>query len=308
MIKAAIIGLAVGDALGVPVEFRDRSLLKEDPVTGMREFGTHGQPLGTWSDDSAMVFCTMESLLDGYDPVRMAGKFVDWLYKNHWTPHGKVFDAGGATRNAIAKIASNVNPLEAGGKGEDSNGNGSLMRILPLLWHVRELPESDRFKAISQVSSLTHAHIRSVLACYYYLEFARGILEGRDKFKVYADLQSSLPVYLGLLQVPDPELNLFSRLFEEKIWQLDEDDIRSSGYVIHTLEASIWSVLTTDNYSDAVLRAVNLGDDTDTTGAVAGGLAGMIYGYESIPTDWVNALVRKEDIFELVDKFCGVYG
>jgi ADP-ribosylglycohydrolase len=141
------------------------------------------------------------------------------------------------------------------------------------------------------------------MACFYYLEFAKKILQGKDKFQAYAELQSEMIAYFENREINPLEIQKFSRLLTEDISTYNEADIHSRGYVIYTLEASIWCILTTSNYKEAVLKAVNLGGDTDTTAAVAGGLAGLIYGLESIPKDWLEVLARKTDLEELAQRF-----
>jgi ADP-ribosyl-[dinitrogen reductase] hydrolase len=302
MIKAALIGLAVGDALGVPVEFENREYLRENPMTDMIGYGTYNQPPGTWSDDSSLTFCLAEALTEGYDPENIGRYFVNWLKHAYWTSHGTVFDVGIATRQAIGQIAAGTPALLAGCTGEYDNGNGSLMRILPLLFYSHQLPVDQRFQLTREVSSLTHAHIRSVISCFYYLEFARRLLYQEDKFAIYHSLQSEVGSYLQTIPVPPHEIGTLHRLLQQNIHELPEEEINSSGYVIHTLEASIWCLLTTGTYEEAVLKAVNLGDDTDTTGAVTGGLAGLLYGFEEISERWVESLARREDIVDLAER------
>jgi len=128
-------GAVVGDALGVPVEFRSREELRQDPVQDMRGYGTYNQPAGTWSDDSSLLLCTAESLLDGFDTRHLASLFVRWLHQAHWTPWEEVFDVGGTTHRAINNLSKGAEPEEAGLTDENSNGNGSLMRILPIALH-----------------------------------------------------------------------------------------------------------------------------------------------------------------------------
>lgn len=306
-IKAALFGLAVGDALGVPVEFRSRDGLRNNPVTDMIGHGTHNQLPGTWSDDSSLVFCLAEALTTGFDVALIASHFIDWRYKNFWTPRGHVFDIGNGTHMAIHRLKAGVEPTLAGGFFEDDNGNGSLMRILPLVFYYKDKTIEERFELAKAVSSITHGHIRSIIACFYYLEFARLILLQKDKMEIYISLYETLPDFLKGLRISSEEIDKFRRLFKEDIFYLGESNIHSSGYVVHTLEASIWCVLTTDNYSDAVLKAVNLGNDTDTTGAVTGGLAGLMYGLEGIPSKWVEQLARKGDIDDLAERLSAVY-
>jgi ADP-ribosyl-[dinitrogen reductase] hydrolase len=193
-------------------------------------------------------------------------------------------------------------PELAGGIDISDNGNGSLMRILPLLVYIKDKELVDRYQIAKQVSSITHGHIRSVIACFYYLEFARQIIMGIDKFEIYKNLQTEIPAYLNSLSINPNEIKLFDRLLKANIYDLTEKEIFSSGYVLHTLEASIYCLLTTDNYRPATLKAVNFGEDTDTTGAVTGGLAGLLYGWETIPKSWLHQIARREDIDDLADR------
>jgi len=300
--KDILFGAAVGDALGVPVEFKNRATIAERPVTDMTGFGTYNLPAGTFSDDSSLAFCLAEALTQEFDLQKIGNNFVAWLNNNYWTPRGTVFDVGIATSQAIRRLQSGCNPELAGGMDVSDNGNGSLMRILPLLVYIKDKQLSERYQITKQVSSITHGHIRSVIACFYYLEFARQIIEGIDKFQIYKILQTEIPDYLNSISINPNEIKLFDRLLKENIYVLPDKEIFSSGYVLHTLEASIWCLLTTDNYKTATLKAVNLGEDTDTTGAVTGGLAGLLYGFDSIPKSWLQQTARKDDIEDLANR------
>ncbi|AHM63202.1 hypothetical protein D770_24785 [Flammeovirgaceae bacterium 311] len=305
-IRAALLGLAVGDALGVPYEFLSRQELQQSPCKTMRGYGTHDQPPGTWSDDSSLAFCLAEAL--SQQPFKLesvAMNFKRWLGEGYWTPHGRVFDIGIATREAIHRLTQGVQPDLAGGFDEWSNGNGSLMRILPLLFYIKDLPVEERWSLTKHVSSITHAHIRSVIASFYYLEYARFLLMGNTKEEAYLLSAQVLRQFLRQKEINPAEVTHFKRLLENDIATLEEDEIKSSGYVVHCLEASIWCLLTTSSYEDAVLKAVNLGEDTDTTAAVTGGLAGLLYGESSIPQEWLSQLARRKDIEDLCNKFSG---
>lgn len=301
-IKSALLGVAVGDALGVPVEFNSRQTISRNPVTDMIGYGTYHLPAGTWSDDSSLTFCLVEALTQGFDLNTIGQNFVSWAYENYWTPRGDVFGIGMATKKAVSRLSKGVKPELAGGFDETSNGNGSLMRILPLLFYIKDKPINERYEITKQVSSITHGHIRSVIACFYYLEFARKLFFGKDKFETYNDLQTEITNYLTILSINPAEIALFDRLLKNNIHKLSEDEIQSNGYVLHTLEASVWCLLTTDNYKEAVLRAVNLGGDTDTTGAVTGGLAGLLYGLDNIPENWLQQIARYDDIVNLAEQ------
>lgn len=301
-IKSVLFGVAIGDALGVPVEFRDRNSLRENPITDMVGYGTYNLPPGTFSDDSSLTFCLAEALTKAFDLNLIGQNFIQWCYHNYWTPGGNVFDIGIATRKAIDRLARGIQPDLAGGMDASSNGNGSLMRISPLLFYLLDRPVNERYEITKQVSSITHGHIRSVMACFYYLEFARQLFEQKDKFEIYKNLQTEITNHFTSLSINQTEVALIDRLLKQNIYELKEDNINSSGYVLHTLEASIWCLLTTENYRDAVLKAVNLGEDTDTTGAVTGALAGLLYGHKNIPANWLKQLAKHEDIADLAER------
>ena len=302
--KDILLGIAIGDALGVPVEFEHRQELEKNPVVGMREYGTHNQPKGTWSDDSSLALCLAESLCNGYNLNDIADKFIRWYYDGYCTPYGRVFDVGITTARAISNLQSGIKPNLAGMDRERDNGNGSLMRILPLVPYILNMEEEDRFRIIGEVSSLTHRHPRSILACIALCEFAIQYIDLQAVERAYQAMQQTILQLLKKEMFIEEDIP-FERLIGlsyEEFKAIELKDIRSTGYVIDTLEASLWCVFNTTNYKDAVLKAVNLGDDTDTVGAITGGLAGIIYGYDTIPSEWLEVLAKKDDIIELADK------
>ncbi len=302
-IHSSLFGVAVGDALGVPVEFKSREILKRFPVIDMQEYGSHHQPKGTWSDDSSLTFCLAESLCDGYDLENIASKFKDWYNSRIWTPHGRVFDVGIATREAIYRISKGEQLLLCGGFDEEDNGNGSLMRILPLVFYLKEEKDINIIhQKVKEVSSITHAHFRSVFSCFIYIVFALELINEKDKFEAYKQVRIKLEDFVKSREFNIKELQLFDRVLKGTINELEEESIHSSGYVLHSLEASLWCLLNSNTYEETVLKAVNLGNDTDTTAAIAGGLAGLLYGYEAIPEEWINSLARKNDITNLCDR------
>ncbi len=299
-IKDGIIGLIVGDSLGVPVEFTDRSQLDANPVRNMREYGIHWQPKGTWSDDSSLTLCLIDALLDGYSIERLAEKFVKWHRDGYLTPYGEVFDVGITTSGAITKLRVGcAKPWESGMNDEYSNGNGSLMRILPLAYVLCDKSIRERRGMIEEVSSITHRHRRSVLACEIYIEFVINLLSGMGKLRAYEKTRSDIMAEYSL----DKELEHYNRVIMEDISVYDRREIQSSGYVVSTLEASLWCFMNRDNYKDAVLEAVNLGDDTDTVASIAGGMAGIYYGIKSIPSEWVEQIAKIEEIKSMLDRF-----
>lgn len=261
-LRDAVYGAAVGDALGVPFEFRERGTFE---CKGMVAYGTHHQPAGTFSDDTSMLLATCDSLRTmggSVDTHDMRERFVKWMDEGAYAVDGNVFDRGITVTRALRR--------GYGMAGERDNGNGSLMRIIPLAF-----VDAGRGK-IRKVSSITHAHRTSTGACVAYVEAARRLVEG-------------VPVVDALIgvAVDDYEFD------PEKPHEL----LRSGGYVIDTLDSALWCLANTRSYAECVLSAVNLGGDSDTTACVAGALAGIVYGYDAIPAKWLETL-RGKDIIE----------
>ena len=313
--KAAILGHVVADALGVPVEFNTRMELREDPVTDMMGYGTHNQPAGTWSDDSSMTLATLEWLgertKDEADYQSLMQKFSAWIFDGEYTPYGVNFDNGIATYKALVNFANGMAPIECGGKSDYDNGNGSLMRILPIA-----LYDSDKLsptitaegeRSIFEISSLTHGHARSKVGCLIFSKIVADILKSPTQSK-QVTLQHSLTQCKEYIERHPVsaiayEARKYNRLWDvENFANLPEEAIKSSGYVLDTLEAALWCFLNTDNYKDCVLKAVNLGEDTDTVGAVVGGLAGLYYGMKGIPTAWLDLIPKRDWIEFLAEK------
>lgn len=308
---SAILGLVVGDALGVPVEFVSRAELKENPLSDMVGYGTHSQPKGTWSDDSSMVVATMEWFAEKgeeeLDFSELMDKFSQWIMYGEYTPYGEMFDCGISTNRAILNYGRGICPTECGGKSEFDNGNGSLMRILPAaIWYESSLAfkATEQAEQIYNISALTHGHARSKAGCLLYSKLVADIINMPDEDK-FAVLERSIGYYREFLtKEKDAEIvaeaEKYHRLWDvEAFRNLPEESIKSSGYIVDTLEAAIWCFLNTNSYKECVLKAVNLGDDTDTVGAVAGGLAGLYYGSEGIPTEWLECIPKKDWIIEL---------
>jgi ADP-ribosyl-[dinitrogen reductase] hydrolase len=298
-VYGALFGVAIGDALGVPVEFNGRATLLVRPITDFEGYKSHFQPPGTFSDDSSLTFCLAESLCNGYNLADIGAKFVQWRDQGYWTARGDVFDIGNSTASAISRLRKGTRPELAGDFFEDCNGNGSLMRILPLLFYIKDFGIEQRFEITKDVSSITHGHIRSVIACFYYLEFALQILQGKNKEDAYSATAKLVKEFLQKTEIIPDEIDQFASLLHQNIAEKEMNEIRSSGYVLDTLQAAIWCLMTTTNYKEAVIKAVNLGSDTDTTGAVTGGLAGLYYGFENIPKKWRKEILRRDDIADL---------
>ena len=329
-IKSGTIGQIVGDALGLPVQFIEREFRDRDPVTDMRGHGAFNKPAGSWSDDSSLILATMDGLTKSLKAVNddedltlneiidyeiIMENFSNWLNEGEFTPYGYAYDIGGATMEGIYRYDEGSEPIKSGGIGERDNGNGSLMRILPIAFFIYSLSqkysfyEHDRMEAVHNLSSLTHRHRRSQLCCGIYVNIALEFIENQER-KLGLSLEElianginkSREYYINHKDF-EKELHHFERVFSLNIQNLPRDEIKSGGYTISSLEASIWCLCRNDNYKDTIREAVNLGHDTDTTACIVGGLAGIHYGYDDIPADWINQLVRLEYIEELIDNF-----
>jgi len=305
-IIAALLGVAVGDALGVPFEFKSTEEMQKKPIKEMVGYGTWNQKPGTWSDDSSLTFCLATSLSEGYNLADMAQRFVDWKEKAYWTARNELFDIGHTTSIAIARLknilASNnletLKTLKLEAK-ETDNGNGSLMRILPLLFHIRGMPIAKQFETVWEVSALTHRHIRAAMACMIYLKLAEKLLAGENKISAYQSTRTEITDLWNQIDFPETERAHFLNVIQQDIQEVAYLDLRSGGYVIESIEASLWCFLLTSSYKDSVFAAINKGHDTDTTAAITGGLAGIYYEQEGIPEFWLAQLARYEDIVAL---------
>ena len=304
-----IMGVVVGDALGCPVQFESRDEVARHPVTGMRGYGTFNLPEGSWTDDSSLTIALLESIrrVGEIDLDDIMGNFMKWLYDGEFTPYGESYDIGRGTMQAINRYKKNRKAKKCGGDEEWNNGNGSLMRIMPACLYCSVMESSgmysdrDAIDVIHSVGGLTHAHIRSNIACGLYFFMAKYILfrEGSLQERMQEGLTQGFAFYESYLADKE-NLHYYDRLKDlETFKSLPAEKIKSTGYVVDALESAVWSLITTDSFDQALLKAVNLGDDTDTVGAIAGGLAGLYYGYDSIPEEWLSAIKRREWIEDM---------
>jgi ADP-ribosylglycohydrolase len=292
-IEGAILGLLVGDALGVPYEFHPSThippiaLIEFEPPPGFSR-AHDGVPCGTYSDDGAHALCLLASLLHcgRLDPQNLAHRLVNWLEHGYLAVDGRVFDVGVQTQRALARIRAGVPAIDAGPAGPKENGNGALMRVLPLaLWHRGS--DGDLVKDARMQSRVTHGHVRSQLCCALYCLWARRTFEGASD--AWAEAVATLREIVAGEGEACVELK----------HSIKPDEIeggRGSGYVVDCLR-SARGVQSSGGYEAVVKAAIALGDDTDTTASVAGGIAGLRDGVGAIPQRWRDAL-RGREIFE----------
>ena len=306
-----IMGVVIGDVLGMPVQFLTREEVQEKPVTKMEGFGTYNMPPGTWSDDSSMTLATLDSIrelgrIDCHDIMK---RFEGWLMYGEYTPAGESFDQGRTCVEAIANYARTGDYRTCGRTGEWANGNGALMRIMPACLYAYTRMQQGKMLAdeavecVHQVSALTHNHLRSKIACGIYFFMICAILdeEGSLTAKMQKGMDAAARFYKADL-ANVVEWSRFGRLSDlAEFACCEEAQIKSSGYVVDSLEAAVWSLITTESFKAGLLRAVNLGDDTDTVGAIAGGLAALHYGYENVPDEWKSVIIKGDEIVALCE-------
>lgn len=300
-LEGLFFGGIVGDALGVPVEFLDRDTYPK--VTDMQEYGTHHQPKGTWSDDTSMTIATMSALVQSTKPEQTMQNFARWIYEAEFTPLGYVFDVGMQTQKVVRNyVHTHQICQQMNDEDEFSNGNGALMRIMPISVLLTNDVEHN-LKVMTEFTTLTHPHPRSVLANIIFLLLIMELADGKTVKNAMKDVLVQLNYYIQHDERLEYEFKYYRRLFSDSFFELSLDDICSSGYVVDTLEAAIWILFHSHSYKEAVLMAVNMGDDTDTVAEVTGQLAGLLYGFSQIPHSWLETLQNQPLLNNIANRF-----
>ena len=305
IVKDSLYGFIVGDAMGVPVEFEDREKLINKPVTSMLGYGSHDVEAGVYSDDTSMTLATMDSIIKQNGIINyndIADKFCNWVNNNEYTATNKVFYIGRTTKYALIKYFNNkIDATMCGGTNINENGNGSLMRMLPIAlycFYKNIKDDNEIFTLVKNSSSITHAHDISILGCYIYVRYVISLLETKNKISSYNFIKKlDYSMFIEEVKLE------YSRILFSDISTLNINDVNSSGYVVDTLEAVFWIILNCSNYNESIIGAINLGGDTDTIGAITGSIAGILYGYDNISKRWISKLKNKDYIDEIIIKF-----
>lgn len=298
-----LMGFVVGDAMGVPSKSKSREELLSKPITKITGHGTYDMPEGTWSENTSMMIATIDSInaKNNIDINDIALKFG--AYKNHsqYTPSHEVFGLDKVCCLAIDKYEENHDdPITCGSKDIKDNTSGSLMRILPIAYYAldKKLKDFEVRDLVRDISSITHANDISIMGCYIYTRFAMFLLTGKDKYSAY-----SMTKCVDYTMFSEEAQKAYERLLKEDISKLKINEIKSNNYIVDTLEACIWVLLQSENYKESIIGAINLGDNTDTIGALTGGLAGIIFGYDFIPSEWKDSIIRKEYLLDIFEEF-----
>ena len=302
-VENGIIGFVVGDTMGVPVEFNSRGKLLLNPVTEMLEYGTHNMPKGCWSDDTSMTLATMDSIIKckEINTNDMADKFIKWYRNGEYTATGIMFDIGTTTQQALVRYQRGIDiASKCGGEREYDNGNGSLMRMLPIAYYcyLKGLEDTEILKIVKEVSSITHRHPISILGCYIYVRLAIELLKGKGLLQAYQEIKK-----LDYSYFTEDTIYKYERILNNDIGLYNINEISSNGYIVSTLEAVIWTLINSKSFNETIIKAINLGEDTDTVGACVGGLAGIYYGIENINQKWKDNILRYDYIINMCNEF-----
>lgn len=292
--RGALLGLALGDALGMPLEFSQRD---SRHVQGLERGGPFNLEAGQWTDDTSMACCLAYSLIHkaGFDPAHQMACYSYWYRYGAYSPTGACFDIGGATRAALEKYLQ-TGEAYAGSTDPRAAGNGSLMRLAPVpVFFGDSFEASVHHAALS--SRTTHQSVEAVDACRYFAALLHGALTGCPKEVLLDGLYSPVPGYWASQPLTPSVLAIAQGSYQRKT----RDQIQSSGYVLHTLEAAVWAFHRFDDARDTLLAAVNLGDDADTVGAVCGQIAGAFYGETGLPMEWIRQLYQAQGFYHFAD-------
>ncbi len=289
-----MIGLAVGDALGAAVEFKSPGSFA--PVTGFRSGGPHRLEPGEWTDDTSMALALADSIATvGWDLNDQAERYVQWWQTGKYSVNGRCFDIGITTRSALSNFVAKKNALVSGDRSENASGNGSIMRLAPVPiryagLYPSKVEEISRFAEESSIP--THASEQCLSACRYLGIVLAALIQGEDRDKVL----SSNWEHLQRLNNIKPLHPKIREVAEGSFRQKQPPAIQGSGWVVKSLEASLWAFHNAASFEEAVLSAVNLGDDADTTGAICGQLAGAYWGESGISASLRSGLARMDMI------------
>lgn len=287
-ILAALYGHLCGDACGVAYEFIPAHRIP--PAIQWGTTGTHDQPTGTWSDDGSLMLCTIASYLEHgrLEPDDLGRRFVRWYHEGYMAAGGRVFDIGTTTMGALARLRDGVYALEAGLADEASNGNGSLMRILPVSLYTRKKSVREAIGAAHDASRITHRHRCAQVCCAAYTLMVRQLLETGDRTDALERAFAALDRFFA-------EFGGWGEAYRAQLAKIRAfDNPHGGGFVVDTLWSAWIAFRDSNDYVQTIERAIRYGDDTDTTACVAGGLAGLYWGLDAIPASWREEL-RLED-------------
>lgn len=313
-VKGSFYGLAIGDALGVPAEFMHRDEVRKINLQEMEGEDTNFSqkyntrwgdiaPKGCWSDDTAMTLAVMDAYCnDDFKYSDIMDNFITWWKTGKYSSLDYAFGMGGCCVKAMQKYLMTNDINTCGCDNIRENGNGALMRILPTCLYIRKcnIDLDKKIELLNFVTAITHAHPISKMADVIYYLFLDNLMNTNDKYNAFDYI-----INFDYSKYFDKEtIDVYSHILNKEFLKIKDIEEKKNGYVVPTLEGVLFSVMNNDNFRDSVLCAINLGFDTDTLAAITGSLAGILYGYNSIPKSWIRDLRKKDLLDEMVLKFC----
>lgn len=298
-----LMGFVIGDAMGLPLKNKKREELLNKPVTKMLSNETYDLPEGTWGENTSLLIATIDSInaKSTIDLNDIALKFSAFIKHAQYTADREVFTINQTTLQAITKFQENYNDFDTNDITSDTAiDNGALVRILPIAYYSLEkkLKDTEILELVTKVCSLTHSNEINIMGCYIYVRFAIFLLTGKDKYSAY-----SMTKCVDYTMFSDQTRALYNRIIKDDITKLKINEINSSSNIIDTLEATIWVFLQSENYKEAIIGAINLGDDTSSIAALTGGLSGILTDYNLFPEEWKETILRREYLLDIFEEF-----
>lgn len=291
--KGSLFGLYIGDALGAPLEFKDSGTFEE--ITEYSYGGVHSVKIGQWTDDSSMALCLMDSLMkDGFDLSSQLENYIKWLKYGEFSSIGRCFDIGITVNNALSNYAI-TKDVYSGSKNNAQSGNGSIMRLAPVPIYFYNNSLEDIIKYSVESSKTTHGSPICLDSVGYFTSVLYSIFKGETDKDLIIKNKFYTPTDEDVIYLKELDYN-----------QVVKYDLEPTGYVIHSLKCALWCFYKTNSFEEAVLKAVNLGGDSDTIGAIVGQIAGAYYGYDSIPDYYINNLMKKDYLTKVTDDFLSI--
>lgn len=301
-VRDGVIGLAIGDAMGVPTESNKREILLAKPVIKMLPKISAGIPKGAWSDNTSLAIATMDAISkNGINYTSMADNYVRWFTANQFCSINESFGISNTTLKSLVRYTQRLEEAyECGSDDYYDNGNDPLCRCLPLAYYFNVKKDTDKkiYETVKKVCSITHAHELATLGCYIYVRFLMNLLKGNNKYSALNQVKK-----LDFSMFTKNSLDEYKRILVADINEFDIDEIKNTSFIVDTLEAAIWCFMKSESFKECIIATTNIGGDTPSIGAVAGALAGIFYGYGNISKNYLEDLRKKEYLIEISEKY-----
>jgi ADP-ribosylglycohydrolase len=301
-VRDGVIGLAIGDAMGVPTEGNKREILLAKPVVKMLPKISAGIPKGAWSDNTSLSIATIDAISkSGINYTAMGDNYVRWFTTNQFCSINESFGVSNTTLKSLVRYTQRLEEAyECGSDDYYDNGNDPLCRCLPLAYYFNVKKDTDKkiLEVVKRVCSITHKHEVAVLGCYIYVRFLMYLLKGINKHSALNQVRK-----LDFSMFNKSSLDEYKRILVADINEFDIDEIKNSSFIVDTLEAAIWCFMKSESFKECAIATTNIGGDTPTIGAIAGSLAGIFYGYSNIPKSYLEDLRKRDYLIDISENY-----